>query len=361
MIQPDEAIDIFRKYDRDNITVATVGSHTALQILKGAKDEGFKTLAVCRKGREVIYERFGVADRIITLDSYNDLLKEDVLVELQEENAVMVPHGSLVAYVGVENIEDFLEVPILGNRGIMRWESDRTMERKWLEDAGIKMPRETKDPHDIDGLSLVKFPGAKGGRGYFIVNNYRDFEKKSRFMLKKKRITQDDIENATIQEYISGVNMYLSYFYSPLRDEVELFGIDRRYEANIDGLTRIPAHDQVLAHIEPSYVVVGNAPIVARESLLSRVFEMGDDLVEVSKKIAPPGMFGPFCLETMVNEHLEFIAFEISARIVAGTNPFIDGSPYSYLQYGANMSMGRRIAVELKDALNEGKEELLLS
>jgi 5-formaminoimidazole-4-carboxamide-1-(beta)-D-ribofuranosyl 5'-monophosphate synthetase len=72
-------------------------------------------------------------------------------------------------------------------------------------------------------------------------------------------------------------------------------------------------------------------------------------------------MFGPFCLETMVNENLEFIAFEISARIVAGTNPFMDGSPYSYLQYGPNMSMGRRLALELKRALKEGKEDLLLS
>jgi 5-formaminoimidazole-4-carboxamide-1-(beta)-D-ribofuranosyl 5'-monophosphate synthetase len=107
--------------------------------------------------------------------------------------------------------------------------------------------------------------------------------------------------------------------------------------------------------------VVGNIPVVARESLLAQVFKMGDDIVRVSNEIAPPGMLGPFCLETMVTHKLEFIAFEISARIVAGTNPFMDGSPYSYLQYGSNMSMGKRIALELRNALKEKKEKLLIT
>jgi 5-formaminoimidazole-4-carboxamide-1-(beta)-D-ribofuranosyl 5'-monophosphate synthetase len=235
------------------------------------------------------------------------------------------------------------------------------MERQWLERAGVKMPKESSDPKDINGLSLVKFPGARGGRGYFIVNSYAEFKSKSKEMLRKKWLTQEDLEHFTIQEYIPGVNMYISYFYSPLNDEVELFGMDRRYEANIDGLTRIPAIDQTNNYIEPSYVVVGNTPLVARESLLGRVFEMGDNLVSVSKEIAPPGIVGPFCLETMVTNDLEFIAFEISARIVAGTNPYMNGSPYSYLVYGSNMSMGRRIALEFRRAIATGNEELLLT
>lgn len=30
-------------------TIATLGSHSSLQILKGAKDEGFKTLCIAKK------------------------------------------------------------------------------------------------------------------------------------------------------------------------------------------------------------------------------------------------------------------------------------------------------------------------
>jgi len=347
--------------DYGDITVATLGSHSALQILKGAKEVGFKTLAICKKGRETVYKRFGVADDIMVLDNYGALVNEDVLSDLRERGSILVPHGSLIAYLGVDKVENELKVPMLGTRGILQWESDRKKERQWLEKAGIRMPGESPDPRDISGLSLVKFPGARGGKGYFIVSNYAEYEAKSREMLRKKKLTLEDLENVTIQEYIPGVNMYISYFYSPLKDEVEMFGMDRRYEANIDGLTRIPAIDQTNNYIEPSYVVAGNTPLVARESLLEKIFEMGDNLVSVSKEIAPPGMVGPFCLETMVTNNLEFIAFEISARIVAGTNPYIDGSPYSYLLYGPNMSMGKRMAVELEQAIKEGKEDLLLT
>jgi 5-formaminoimidazole-4-carboxamide-1-(beta)-D-ribofuranosyl 5'-monophosphate synthetase len=349
-------LKVLASYDGDP-TIATLGSHSALQILKGAKDEGFRTLVICERGRDAPYRRFGVADDILVLEKFKDILRKEVIQKLRAKKAVIVPHGSLIAYVGIEGIEERLALPLVGNRFILRWEADRGAERRWLLEAGIRMPRETRDPRDIQGLSLVKFPGAKGGRGYFLVSSYDDFLEKSREMVRRRRITQEDVGQATIQEYIAGVNMYLSYFYSPLRDEVEFFSIDRRYEANIDGLTRIPASDQANAYIEPSYVVVGNIPIVARESLLPRILEMGDSIVRVSKRIAPPGMLGPFCLETMVNQNLEFIAFEISARIVAGTNPYVEGSPYSSLIYGPGMSMGRRIAREIKEALKKGREE----
>ncbi|HEX5358842.1 MAG TPA: DUF1297 domain-containing protein, partial [Candidatus Nitrosotalea sp.] len=46
----------------------------------------------------------------------------------------------------------------------------------------------------------------------------------------------------------------------------------------------------------------------------------------------------------------KFTTFEFSARIVAGTNLYIEGSPYSALLYNEPMSMGRRIAREIKNA-----------
>jgi len=61
------------------------------------------------------------------------------------------------------------------------------------------------------------------------------------------------------------------------------------------------------------------------------------------------GVIGSFCLETVVTEDLEFKVFEISARIVAGTNPYVAGSPYSEL-IQPDLSTGRRIAQEIKYA-----------
>ena len=40
------------------MTIATLGSHSALQILKGAKDEGFSTLLICEENRHSLYKRF---------------------------------------------------------------------------------------------------------------------------------------------------------------------------------------------------------------------------------------------------------------------------------------------------------------
>jgi len=73
-------------------------------------------------------------------------------------------------------------------------------------------------------------------------------------------------------------------------------------------------------------------------------------VVEASVEIAPPGIIGPFCLETVVTDDLKIYTFEISARIVAGTNVGIGISPYAYLKYGEIMWMGKRIAREIKQA-----------
>ena len=359
MIEKKEILEVMDGYDMDDVTIAVLGSHSALQILKGAKEMGFRTLAVCKKGREVPYLRFKVADEIITVKDYKEFVSEEVLNRLTEANSILIPHGSLIAYVGIWNVEERLKVPFFGNRGILRWESDRKMEREWLESAKIKLPKEFKDPSEIDRLSLVKFPGARGGKDYFLARSHQAFKKRTEKLFKDGKISQHDIENVTVQEYISGVNMYVSYFYSTLNDEVELFGMDRRYESNIDGLTRISAVDQIELYGDPrfvpSYVVAGNFPIVVRESLLDKIFKMGDSVVKVSKDICPPGMIGAFCLEAMVTDGLDLVVFEISARIVAGTNPYVQGSPYSYLLYGDNMSMGKRISMEIKNAVKSDR------
>ncbi|HCL81025.1 MAG TPA: 5-formaminoimidazole-4-carboxamide-1-(beta)-D-ribofuranosyl 5'-monophosphate synthetase, partial [Nitrospiraceae bacterium] len=58
---------------------------------------------------------------------------------------------------------------------------------------------------------------------------------------------------------------------------------------------------------------------------------------------------------TVITPDQQIYVIELSARIVAGTNLFIDGSPYSYLKYSEPMSTGRRIAREIKNALAEGR------
>ena len=331
--------------------IGTLGTHSALQILKGAKDEGFSTVAICKKGHEEPYKLFEVADEIITIDEYKDLL--DIQEELIKKNIILIPHASYIAYIGYEGVEK-LRCSYFGNKGILKWESNRQIEREWLEGAGLKMPKLFDEPKDIDRPVIVKFHGASGGKGYFLAKNKWDFSKKIKPYIGAGKYV--------LQEYIMGVPIFIHFFYSPLTDELEIMSFDKRYESNVDSLGRVSARDQIaLDNVDPSYVIVGNLPIVIRESYLPRLLKMGRAVVEESKKLAgPKGLFGPFCLEMVLTPDEDIYVFEISARIVAGTNPFVYGSPYTWLKYNEPMSSGRRIAREIKNAINADKIDQVL-
>lgn len=330
--------------------IATLGSHSALQILKGAKDEGFETICICEKGKERPYQSYGVADQIINIDSFKSFF--DIEDELIKQNAIIIPHGSFVAYIGPQKIKN-IKVMHYGTRGILEWEADRNKQRDWMVQADIKVPKIFKDPAEIDRPVIVKFHGAKGGRGYFLANNPKEFKE-------RYKDYEGLDEDFVMQEYIVGVPVYSHYFYSRLTGELEVMSFDKRYESNADSIGRVAAKDQVDVGIRTSYTITGNVPLVLRESILSTIFEMGERVVSSSKELVEGGLFGPFCLEGIIDPDLNYYIFEISARIVAGTNPYIHGSPYTWLRYDVPMSTGRRIARDIKMAIEQDKIETIL-
>ncbi|MGC1121562.1 MAG: formate--phosphoribosylaminoimidazolecarboxamide ligase [Candidatus Methanofastidiosia archaeon] len=325
------------------VTIATLGSHSALNILSGAKDEGFKTLLLCEKSR-TFYERFNVADKIMYLDNLSDIKAPQLQKTLIQKEVVLIPHGSFISYLDIEYLETEFTVPILGNKYLFRHESDRNLEREWFLKANIRIPR-IFEPEEIDTKVIVKYHGAKGGKGYFTADTPQEFYQK------QKENGQGETQ---IQEWIHGVTMYFHYFYSPLNKELELTSIDRRYETTADAVLNLPER-------EPTYVVVGNFPLVIRESLLEQVFNLGDKVVEASQTLHEKGLIGPFCLETIITDKPEIVVFEISARIVAGTNAFVPYSPYTYAKYFEPMSAGRRIAREIREAIKEGRLEEIVT
>jgi len=347
--------ETLKDYDLDDISIATIGSHSALQIFRGAREEGFKTVCICTKGRDKLYKRFKLVDEFIYVKSLKDILDEGVQARLRDLNAVVVPHGSFNAYINQSEMEEKFRVPLVGNRTLLKWETSRHLQHKWLSEAGLRVPKIYDKIDDIDGLVFVKFPGARGGKGYFIVDSPEAYDGKMADMIEKGLVTEEVAKKPYIQEYIIGVSVYPHYFYSALSGEIELIGIDKRYESSVDGIDRIPVPEQLAQKINPSFTIVGNFPMVVRESLLDKYFEMGEQIVAKSKKIASPGAVGPFCLETIVTEDLDVVAFEISARIVAGCNVNIGYSPYTYLSYGEPMYMGKRIAREIKEAVKSGE------
>ncbi len=345
VVSKDRIRRILERYDKDNLVIATACSHSSMQIFDGARKEGFKTLGIAVGQKTKFYDAFprGKPDEFFYIDSYTHLL--DRADELTKKNVIIIPHGSFVEYMTPRNFEE-LEIPTFGNRHVLGWESDRDKERVWLEGAGVEMPHKIDDPKMIDRPVLVKYDGAKGGRGFFIAKDYPDF-----------KLGIDHTQKFSIQEYILGTRYYVHFFYSPIRTDgyrlskgvLEMLSIDRRDESNIDEMYKLGAAEELkrLGHY-PTFVVTGNVPVVVRESLLPKIMDMGEKVVEKSLELFG-GMLGPFCLECIVTDNLSVKVFEISSRIVAGTNPFISGSPYADL-LEPGVSTGRRIAQEIKYA-----------
>ena len=330
--------------------IATLGSHCALQVLKGAKDEGFPTLLVCQRKRESLYRRFGFIDEYLFVDSFSEVTGKENLSVLKDRHAVIIPHGTLVSEVGAERVLNDFDVPIFGSRKMLLWESDRELKERLMRESGLRTPKAFSSPEDIDRLVIVKLHGARGGQGYFLADSPMSYEENLRNLRKSGKVEMN--VPLYIQEYVIGTPVYFEFFHSVLSGELEFHSIDRRYETTVDGFGRVPASMQ--GSLQPSYVVVGNSPLVLRESLLEQVFKMGEEFVSASARLVPPGMIGPFCIEGVYDENSEFVAFEFSARIVAGTNLYTQGSPYTVFLFDKPMSMGRRIAVEIKEAAETG-------
>src|SRR5947207_2233855 len=86
--------------------IATLGSHSALDVSRGAKDEGFSTLVVAEKGREKTYNHYyksqqelGCVDTCLVLNKFDELLTPKVQDQLKAQNVIFVPNRSLEAYL----------------------------------------------------------------------------------------------------------------------------------------------------------------------------------------------------------------------------------------------------------------------
>jgi 5-formaminoimidazole-4-carboxamide-1-(beta)-D-ribofuranosyl 5'-monophosphate synthetase len=342
MISKERILDLLSAYDTENLCLATVCSHTSLQLFHGAKAEGLRTIGlITSEHQRAIYDAFPAAKPDEFIEVGDGAIP---YAELADKNALLIPHGSIVEYAG-RGLED-APLPVLGNRQSLMWERDRRKMFEWMKAAGLQTPA-ILDPDKIDRPCVVKHSGAKGGRGYAIVHSPEEFHAKF------------EGQDVMVQEYLVGVRAYPHYFYSPLSKEgfraadghLELLSIDRRFESNVDESYRTMMAG---VPIRPSFTVVGNQSLVIRESLLSDLLSMGRDAVEAAERLFG-GIPGPFCLELICDENLQFYCFEVSARIVAGTNLYPEGSPYSCYVFGEPMSMGRRIAREVKTAKGMGK------
>jgi len=360
MISRQQVTNIVNQYDLENITIGTIGSHSALDIMDGAKDENIRTLCICQKGREIPYQRFKrLTDEIILLDRFSDIMSSENQKKLQQLNTIMITHRALTAYLGYDNIENNLEIPIFGNRLLLRAEERNTIRNQYylLEKANIRHPRIYKNPSEIDGPALVKVQEAKRKleRAFFIVSSYEDYKRKAKLKVEQGLIKEEDLNSAVIEEYIVGTYFNFNFFHSPLTGETEFLGIERRLQTNLhDFTTSLTARQQLEIDIEIQNIEVGHTPASIRESLLEKVFEIGDKFTAIVKREYPPGIIGPISLQSIVTLDLNLVVYDVSLR-VPGNPIMATTSPYSKYYYGHTIGVGRRIAMELKNATTQEK------
>ena len=357
MISKSEIKKIVNDYN--DIRIGVLGSHSALEVMDGAKEENFETTVYCQKGREGPYQRFGrIADEIVVLDKFKDMTSVKIQKKLRDSNTIVVPHRSLTVYLGYDALENSFKVPIFGNRKLFQAE-ERTAKRNQyflLEKAKIKYPKLFRDPKKINKPCIVKVQEKNRPleRAFFTVSSYKDYKEKSDTKIKQGLISKKDLEKASIEELAIGTYMNFNFFHTPISEQVDFIGIERRLQTNVHDYNALPARQQMNIDIDLQNIEVGHTPASIRESLLEKVFKMGDKFVDAVKKEYAPGIIGPFSLQSVITKDLELVVYDVSLRVPG--NPIVaTTSPYTKYQYGKTFGVGRRIAIEIKRAYEEDR------
>jgi 5-formaminoimidazole-4-carboxamide-1-(beta)-D-ribofuranosyl 5'-monophosphate synthetase len=375
LISRERIFGIIDGYDLRNVKIGVVASHSALDVCDGAVEEGFRTVGIGQEGRDKTYSKYfkcqrdangkvvrGIVDECWTLKKFKEIMEPKYQQKLVDENVLFVPNRSFTSYVDLKAIEDNFAVPMVGSRALLRSE-ERGEDRDYywlLEKAGLPFPKKIKDPKEISGLVIVKLHHKvkKLERGFFTAASSQEFREKSRSLIFHNVITEEDLASARIEEYVIGPVFNLDFFYSPLEskmERIELIGVDWRFETSLDGHVRLPAPQQMTlmgAQATPEYTVCGHNSATMRESLLEGAFDLAEKYVKATQEHYPPGIIGPFCLQTCVDKDLKFHIYDVAPRVGGGTNVHMSvGHPYGNTTWRTNMSTGRRLAVEIRRAI----------
>ncbi|MBI5151958.1 DUF1297 domain-containing protein, partial [Candidatus Peregrinibacteria bacterium] len=307
--------------------------------------------------------------------------KPEVQEKLRKLNTIFIHNRYFWVYCDFNEIENDFMVPIFGSRELVKLEERDMPKNQYylLTKAGIRTPkilrkaksgwdekqlRAALDDHfvkDKGGPLIVKVNEAIRGyeRDFFVIartNNYFEISEK---MLKDGIITKEDLDNSIIEEFIIGAAVNFNYFYSPVTNELELMGTDTRRQTNLDGFLRLDANTQSVllgAKFRPSMIETGHISCTTKESILEKIFDIGEKFVKTLATEVPPGIIGPFALQGAVATRAgkeELVIFDVSMRIPG--SPGTKYTPYSGYLYGDSISYGERIAMEIKTAAEKGK------
>jgi 5-formaminoimidazole-4-carboxamide-1-(beta)-D-ribofuranosyl 5'-monophosphate synthetase len=182
----------------------------------------------------------------------------------------------------------------------------------------------------------------------------------------------------------------------------QFLSIDERRETILDGVKRLPIDVQEKIKKVPSFEVTAHIAMSLRESLLKDMHRYADAYLLAMKKHLAPGIIGAWCLQTLITwdkiskyERKPSVKVDVTIGSEAktssdyglydvpeGSEPFMHipvtqdvalrhgggtnvhmglGSQYANAKYNKTMSMGDRIALEIKRATKEKKLHLVVT
>lgn len=352
--------------------IGMLGSHSAEEIAVSAKSNGFSTVVVCQRGREKLYAKYNkhLFDNILVFERFGDLILDENQEKLRELNTLWIPNRSFSVYVGYDNIEERFHIPIYGNRKLLRVE-ERGLPRDqyWLlKQCGIRIPK-SFSPDNIDTLAIVKVQQKANPleRAFFYTTSPEDYEKTADSMLKDGTISEEDLKQATIEEFIIAPRFNANFQAYGLEDifgTLDFVGFDDRIQTNLSGLLNLPAHDQLKLDIIPMNEEVGHKGVTMRESKKPLVYEAAEKLVTGIRKHFPPKMIGLFALQGALTVNSEFVVFDLSPRVPGA--PCV--GPTSPEMRRLSLKMKRHIEspldlcmIEIARAIQEGRIDEITS
>lgn len=360
---------ILSKYDPKNITIASLGGHVALDIAAGAKAHGFRTLVVARKDRARPYAKYlrsdtesglGCVDDVIEVEKFADILDEKVQETLRSRNVLLAHSRYFWVYFDFNDVEQKLQVPLMGSRSLLRLEERDQEPNQYdiLHAAGIRSPRVFGKPADIDRLTLTKVNNATRTyeRENFFARTPEEWQKITDEKRAAGAVTETGLKEAVIEEFILGAPVNFNFFYSPLHKRLELMGTDMRRQTSLDGWLRLPAQEQLKLDGAPQHIETGHIAVTVKESLLEHAYEAGEKFISACRAHDSRGIVGPFSLQGAIETDgvkEEFVVFDVSFRTPG--SPGITATPYSTYLFGRPVSMGERLAMEIKDAIAQNR------
>jgi 5-formaminoimidazole-4-carboxamide-1-(beta)-D-ribofuranosyl 5'-monophosphate synthetase len=301
----------------------------------------------------------GCVDEVILLERFRQILEPDVQAQLQQWSSVFVPHRSFEVYLDsdYDAIEQRFRVPMFGNRRLLRIEEREQHPNQYdlLQAAGIRHPRLYASAEEIDRPVMVKVLEAERGfeRAFFIARDRADYERIAEQRIAAGVFTEESLRAATIEEYVLGTLVNFNFFWSPLNERLELLGTDTRRQTNAAGLAGVPAplQAEILQAIPVKYEEAGHIAVTVLESMLEMIFEAGERFVAAAAEHYAPGVIGPFALQSIVTPgppRKDFVVVDVSPRVPG--SPGITSTPYTGYLHGRPVSVGERIAMELRAA-----------